>query len=278
MRLHDELRLHERSPHSIWTDDHVARSLLAAHLDPDDDGATRDLATVERTIDWIAAKAPKAGSLLDLGCGPGIYAERFYARGFEVTGCDISRVSIDYARERARREGWPINYLHQDYLRDPIAGRYDVAVCIYCDFGALIPTEQRTLLARVHAALHDDGVFVFDVCGEGLNAQRSEGRSWSLQQGPSFWSPRAHLVLEEDVHFEEARAWGRRYLIVEDGVEVRDFVLWDHYFSEDEVAALLHQNGFAVESVERELFRGGPHEGVLLVQARRRGSPASGAR
>jgi hypothetical protein len=76
-------------------------------------------------------------------------------------------------------------------------------------------------------------------------------------------------VLDEEVHFPEARAWGRRYLIVEDGAPVRVFVLWDHYFDEAALHALLRANGFAVERIERGLVGHGPEHDVLFVKARR---------
>ncbi len=38
--------------------------------------------------------------VLDLGCGPGLYARRLEAAGADVTGVDLSRVSIGPSTEK----------------------------------------------------------------------------------------------------------------------------------------------------------------------------------
>ena len=83
--LHDLMKppaLYERTDAAFWDDEHISRGMLAAHLDPEFEGASRSFAFMDRSVDWICATAPPATHprLLDLGCGPGLYAERF-ARG-----------------------------------------------------------------------------------------------------------------------------------------------------------------------------------------------------
>ena len=102
----------------FWTDPHIARQMLAAHLNPDTDAASRRPATIQRSSDWIVRTlALQPGdSLLDLGCGPGLYASRLALHGLHVTGVDFSQTSIDYARDHARRNRLEITYRCQDYL------------------------------------------------------------------------------------------------------------------------------------------------------------------
>ena len=49
----NSLELYARGRRNIWTDRYIAKNLLAAHLDPEGDGASRNLRTIERTVDWI---------------------------------------------------------------------------------------------------------------------------------------------------------------------------------------------------------------------------------
>jgi 2-polyprenyl-3-methyl-5-hydroxy-6-metoxy-1,4-benzoquinol methylase len=46
--------------------------------------------------------------LLDLGCGPGLYAERFSRAGVKIVGLEISQRSLDYASEQEQKAGLEI--------------------------------------------------------------------------------------------------------------------------------------------------------------------------
>ena len=69
----------------FWTDPYIAKQMLKTHLDPNVDLASRRPETIQRTVAWILKMTGlKVGdALLDLGCGPGLYAERF-AQSFAV--------------------------------------------------------------------------------------------------------------------------------------------------------------------------------------------------
>jgi SAM-dependent methyltransferase len=265
------LRLYARGRRSIWTDRYIAKNMLAAHLDPEGDGASRNLRTVERTVDWIDSVSEGRRRLLDLGCGPGLYAHAFAGRGYTVTGIDISASSIRYARAWARREREEISYRRADYLRRPARGKFELATCIYCDFGALVPGEQARFLGNLKGALEKGGLFIFDVFGAGLSATRKEGRVWSFAAEADFWSPRPHYLLEESVHFPEARAWGTRTIVMEAGRLLKEYLSWDQYYDEEGIARLLGAGGFAVEAVERGLVgkNAFTSEDVLFLKARR---------
>ena len=83
---------------SIWRDPHVQRQLLAVHLDDSTAAATRSPQAVRRTIELLTAGLAPGASVLDLGCGPGRYTRQLADDGFDVTGVDFNRASIEYAR------------------------------------------------------------------------------------------------------------------------------------------------------------------------------------
>ena len=63
---------------AFWDDDYISGQMLKAHLDPDFEGASRKLSFIEKSAVWLSGLVPPSDypQLLDIGCGPGIYAER----------------------------------------------------------------------------------------------------------------------------------------------------------------------------------------------------------
>ncbi|KAI9023247.1 S-adenosyl-L-methionine-dependent methyltransferase [Hyaloraphidium curvatum] len=53
-------------------------------------------------------KVPRDAAYLDLGCGGGIVTEALERKGYHMTGIDISKASVETAREHARRSGLSI--------------------------------------------------------------------------------------------------------------------------------------------------------------------------
>ena len=79
------------SSKKFWDDEHISKFMLEAHINPDIESASRNHRFIEKSVEWITSLIPdmKGKKILDLGCGPGIYAEKFYEKGFEVTGIDF---------------------------------------------------------------------------------------------------------------------------------------------------------------------------------------------
>lgn len=265
------LSLYQRSSHNLWTDPYIAQNMLKAHLDDTHDAASRNSRTIQRTVTWIDAVAEGKRTLIDLGCGPGLYSQAFAARGYTVTGVDISSSSLAYAKQAALVAHKPITYLCQDYVTEPLPGRYDLAVCIYCDFGALISDEQQRFLQHVHASLNDNGLLIFDVFGAGLCKVCQEERTWAYEAGADFWSATPHYVLSEHVHFSAANAWGHRTIILEEDHRPKEYISWDTYYTEAAITTLLARHGFSVEAIQHDLVEENTFTSndVLFVKARK---------
>ena len=101
-KLFDSLKrplLYERTGEKFWTDPYIATQMLEAHLNPNTDAASRKSDFICRCAAWISSLLPEGTSLLDIGCGPGLYTKRFAEHGLRITGLDFSENSIAYARE-----------------------------------------------------------------------------------------------------------------------------------------------------------------------------------
>ena len=149
----------------FWDDPHISTQMLKAHLDFDSDLASRRPETIQKSVAWlIATLGLKAGdAVLDLGCGPGLYAARLAELGLRVTGVDYSRRSIAYAQEYAKQNNLDIQYRYQDYLTLDDKEEHNAALLIYGDFCPLSPAQRSQLLGNVHRALKPGGHFILDV-------------------------------------------------------------------------------------------------------------------
>ncbi len=234
------------STSTFWTDPHISARLLEAHLDTSTDAASRRPAAIEATIAWLEATVIRGPSrVLDLGCGPGLYARELARRGHRVTGMDFSERSVAYARESARAAGLDIEYAVADYVADELGSGYDLAMMIYCDLGALSPADRASVLRKVLRSLAPGGSFVFDFADDSVPGTSGEGRSWLLEES-GFWSPRPHLVLEETKTYPELKMVQRMALVAEeDGSRIERYMIRDWCFSRDEMRDLVLGAGFS---------------------------------
>ncbi len=236
---------YEKGTAPFWDDAHISKGMLKAHLDPDFDAATRKPDFVQKSARWISecTNGGRGRKLLDLGCGPGIYAELFTEAGFEVTGIDMSRRSVDYAKAMTLQKGSNINYICGNYLDIDYVGAFDTVTLIYCDFGVFNPRERSVILKKIVRALKPGGRFIFDVCSQKQYEGRSESSSWSFCDG-GFWSEAPHTLLYSFLRYDADNTFGDRYIIVEKD-DIRCFNIWNYCFSKEELQADLSSAGFS---------------------------------
>lgn len=236
--------LYEFTDEPLWDDEHISAQMLAAHLDPDFEGASRNHAFIDRSVAWIARVAPVAEHprLLDLGCGPGLYAERLARAGYRVTGVDFSRRSIAHARDSAEGQGLAIDYCCENYLALDLGQRFDVAIMIYCDYGALSGADRRTLLARARAHLRPGGLLVLDVFSRRALDAFEEGRIWEDHPHGGFWRPGPHLEVQRRLKYGDAATLEQIVIADRDGATA--YHLWNTYFTPEMLGAELAAAGF----------------------------------
>jgi SAM-dependent methyltransferase len=107
--------------------------------------------------------------LLDVACGTGKSFEPFVARGFSVTGCDISAGMLAQARNRASPG---VRLVQADARNLPALGEFDVVLCL--DDALNYVLEPRGLVDAFRSVgnlLAAGGLFLFDV--NTLGAYRS---------------------------------------------------------------------------------------------------------
>ena len=141
--------LYEKGDSVMWTDEYISEQLLEMHLNPEIDLASRTKQSIENTIEFIVKFCNKSDlKILDLGCGPGLYAERLAGLGHKVTGVDFSESSIKHALNQAKIKRLSIDYICKDYLTIDYKNEFDIILLIYTDFGVLIPADRERLVCN----------------------------------------------------------------------------------------------------------------------------------
>jgi len=232
----------------LWTDDHVSTQMLRHHLDPTSDLASRNHDFIRRAGRWLVEQFGLIDrSVLDLGCGPGLYAHEFARHGANVTGVDFSRRSIDFARARAHEERLSATFEVADYRTYDTDRSFDLICLIYGDYGVLPPEERLQLLQRVQRWLEPGGVVVLDVFGAPHLSSVQEASTIEAHIGGGFWSPNPHFVLTTRFLYEDQWAYLDRFLVVEDEREWEVFN-WLQCFDRERLQAEMTEVGLGVSA------------------------------
>ena len=135
-----------------WNDPDFSRRMLQEHLSQDHDHASRRFAIIDKHVGWIhSLLLGRPARILDLGCGPGLYASRLARLGHECVGIDFSPASIAYAREQAQAENLRCTYLQQDIRVADYGAGYGLVLLIFGEFNVFSPIDARAILRKAHA-------------------------------------------------------------------------------------------------------------------------------
>jgi SAM-dependent methyltransferase len=234
----------------LWTRPYLARQMLNYHLSQDTDLASRRFESIDRAVDWIDAQLNLSEkSVCDLGCGPGLYSQRFASRGATVTGVDFSTHSLDYARTQGPQA---IRYVEADYLTDDLPTGFDVVTLIYTDLCALSPENRKMLLGRMRRMLNPGGQIVLDVAGIGSFTNKKEMTIIEHNLMGGFWSAEDYVGLQRLFVYPEDCLSLDRYLIVQPD-EAWQIYNWTQYFSPASIEKELHNAGFEIDPMAGDL-------------------------
>lgn len=100
--------------------------------------------------------------VLDVPCGPGRLTFELARRGYQMTGVDISKESLDFARAKAAAEGLSILWRLSDMRDLPWQGEFDAAFCAGGSFGYFDDAGHAEYVAAVARALKPGGRFLLE--------------------------------------------------------------------------------------------------------------------
>lgn len=200
-----------------WNDPGFSERMLKEHLSQDHDAASRRSEIIDRHVAWIHTHVLRGAPtrVLDLGCGPGLYASRLARLGHSCTGIDFSPASIAYASAQATAQGLDCRYIGGDIRSTPYGSGFGLVMLIFGEFNVFKPADARLILDAAYQALDPGGVLMLEP--HLLEAIEKEGRepaSWySCSSGLFLDSP--HVYLEEHFWDAERSVTTTRYFVLD---------------------------------------------------------------
>jgi 2-polyprenyl-6-hydroxyphenyl methylase/3-demethylubiquinone-9 3-methyltransferase len=140
-------------PGDIWWDEHEPLNAIRTAINP------ARLEYFTRVLRDLGVD-PAGKTVVDIGCGGGLFAEEFARMDARVIGVDPSTSSLDTARPHAVAAGLSIDYRTGVGEKLPLEdGSVDIACCVdvlehVSDLDAVISETARVLKTR--------GVYLFD--------------------------------------------------------------------------------------------------------------------
>lgn len=236
--------LWQRSSEPFWDDQHISKGMLEAHLNPDWNAASRKHSYIDHSVQWLSNVIPAQAKILDLGCGPGLYAKRLSDMGYGVTGMDFSKRSIAYAKSQDTKT----EYLYKNYLELDFPDVFDAVTLIYCDYAALTPDERNRLVRKVYKALKTGGLFILDVFTERQFAKKINKTSWTLCENGGFWSAEPHICLEATYLYENNTVAVDQCVVVSKN-EIKEYLIWDTSYTVKKLTDEVSPHGFKAKAV-----------------------------
>lgn len=226
----------ETSDLTLWQDPYISSLLLNAHLNPHHDNASRNHQYIQDSTEWILNRITGSKSLLDLGCGPGLYTQTFSEHIDTVYGVDFSKRSIEYAKTQDQKT----IYIEANYLELQLEQKFDTVTMIHCEYGSLSPRNRQQLLSNIKASLSKDGLFIFDVFTPEFMKYFEKSQRWSQVQS-GFFSDQPYTELTLNKIYDNHISLKQSTIIQDDFVRI--FRQWTQYFTLSTITAELEAAG-----------------------------------
>ena len=236
-----------------WNDPVFSERMLREHLDESHGAASRT--TPERTLvlDWLwrALDLQPGKRLLDVTCGPGLYAVELARRGCEVVGVDFGPAAIAHARDLARSQGVSdrCTFIESD-ARDMDFGQaeFDAALFIYGQLAVFKREEAQDLLTRVAQALKPGDKLVVELLDQ--NKVDKADTTWWFTDDKGLWGEKPFLHLGERFWNEAEQISTERFYIIHlDTGQLDQVMLCDQTYSVETMTEMMRQAGFSAVQV-----------------------------
>ena len=239
-----------------WDEPEFSARMLREHLSQEHDLASRRTETVTRHLQWIHEEVlgSEPSRVLDMACGPGLYASGLARLGHSCRGVDFSPASVAYARDRAAREALDCEYVEADLREAELGSDYDLAMLIFGQLNVFQRGEARAILSRARQALRPGGHLLLEPhTPEAVEADGGQGTRW-ISAAEGLFSDQPHLCLEEHFWDAEKRTSTTRFYVVDAATgTVEAHAMSMEAYTEDEYRALLRDCGFGQVAIHPSL-------------------------
>ena len=233
----------------LWADEYTSKKMLEYHLNESIDVSSRNIKFINQSVNWITNRfnLNSNSDIIDFGCGPGLYTNRFAEKGINVTGIDFSKRSIEYAKQIALNSDLNVTYIHKNYLDFKTDKKYDLITMIMCDFCALSPNQRKIMLGKFTNLLKPNGKVLLDVYSLNYFNQKDELSTYELNQLNNFWSPDDYYCFINSFKYNDIKVTLDKYTIIEKK-RIRIVYNWLQYFSLESLKKELEENNFIIDN------------------------------
>lgn len=197
--------------------------------------------------------------VLDLACGTGSIAIPLAAKGYKVTGIDLSEDMLAMSYAKSQEAGVTVDWIQQDMLQLELSQQVDTIVC-FCDSLNYVTEDEQIiqLFHRIYEQLTPNGYFLCDlhsihklkhVFGDHTFGTHEENVSLLWQ---SFYDEEQETVDHELSFFiqEEQEDLYRRFdeVHTQKGYRLEDIMEW------------LYAVGFEIKEVTADFSEQAPEE------------------
>ncbi|KNY26230.1 class I SAM-dependent methyltransferase [Pseudobacteroides cellulosolvens] len=231
----------------LWTNEYTSQKMLEYHLDESIDAASRNIGFIDKSVEWMVEyfNINSSSSIIDFGCGPGLYTSRFAKTGAKVTGIDFSQRSLEYAQKEAVKNNLNIDYIWGDYLKVDLNEKYDLITMIMCDYTALSPAQRKKLLDIFRGLLKPGGSIILDVYSYNYFHENQEISIYEFNHLNRFWSPDDYYCFVNTFKYEMEKLILEKYAII-DKSSKRFIYNWFQCFSVESIRSEFEENGLGV--------------------------------
>ena len=231
----------ERIP---WDDPAFSQRILKEHLTQKHDAASRRKGKIKKHVNWIHRHVlgGKPTNILDLGCGPGLYAAPFARLGHTYTGIDFSPACIEYARKNSPKG---CTYQLGDIRSAEYGSGYGLVLFIFGALNIVRAQDARSILEKTYRTLNPGGTILLEVSTlDAVDQIGNQPSMWYSAQA-SLFSDVPHLCLMETFWDEEQTIATERFYIVEAATgEVKRYAASTQAYDEAQIESLLRETGY----------------------------------
>ncbi len=114
------------------------------------------------TMRYMDKYYPKTGKVLDVGGGPGRYSMMLAKKGYDVTLVDISPKNVEFAADKAKKEGVHIRAICADALDlgNHVFEKFDIVQCMGPLYHLLSEQDRINCVRQCLEHLKPGGLFV----------------------------------------------------------------------------------------------------------------------
>ena len=251
-----------------WNDPEFSARILREHLSQDHHLASRKSDVINAQCAWITAHCLSGGpsSILDLGCGPGLYSRLLAQDSHYYIGLDFSPASIAYARNTFDAPG-KAEFMLADAAVADFGGPFELIMMLYGELNVFSPRNCRRILARAYAALAPGGRLLVERQRFGAVKESGQApRTLTRADEGGLFSDRAYVCLTENHWFDdEAVALQCFHVLAEGDDQPVVYRSTTKAWTGVEMEALLREAGF-VDVADHDGWPM-PGDGLALVSA-----------